>query len=271
MRSLRDKNSGCPWELIQTHRSLASYALEEAYEVVAAIEEGKPEALCDQLGDLLFQIVFHAQMAAEQQQFEFSDVVDAICEKMTQRHPHVFAIDSQSEPKVLSLQEHNKMWEQSKSKSRNILTKQVASEAAKSSNKSILDGLSGTFPATTIAMKLQKRAASVGFDWKTITPIYAKVAEELEEVRIEVAENNQDATEDELGDLLFAVINLSRHAGVEPESALRRANRKFERRFREVERITEEQELTMSVMSQSQLEAIWAQVKKYEHHPKGSE
>jgi len=271
MRSLRDKNNGCPWDLAQTHTSLASYAVEEAYEVVAAIEDGIPQSLCDELGDLLFQVVFHAQLAAEQQQFEFGDVVNAICEKMTLRHPHVFAADSRSKQKVLSLQEHNTLWEQSKRESRDKQTKQVAADAAKSSNKSILDGIAGTFPATTIAMKLQKRAASVGFDWKTITPIYDKVVEELEEVRVEVSQNNQDATEDELGDLLFAVINLSRHAGVEPESALRRANRKFERRFREVERITEEQKQTMSTMSESQLEAVWAQVKKIEHCPKGSE
>lgn len=257
MRSLRDKQTGCPWDLRQTHHSLANYVLEEAYEVVAAIDDGDPAALCGELGDLLFQIVFHAQLAVEQQQFDFSDVVNAICSKMRQRHPHVFDTKNDDNAhKATPLKVHNKVWENLKQQ-----------QKPDGPDASILAGIAGTLPAITRSMKLQKRAASVGFDWKSITPIFAKVTEELEEVRVEVDADNSDAIEDEIGDLFFAVINLARHADVDPESALRRSNRKFEQRFRHLESLVQDQQLTLTEMSESQLEHLWGQVKQREFSP----
>ena len=254
MRSLRDKDTGCPWDLQQTHSSLAPYILEEAYEVEAAIAEASPKALCDELGDLLFQIVFHAQLAQEQKEFEFSDVVVAISDKMRRRHPHVFNSLVESDVGTISsLQQHSGDWESLKRE-----------ERASQNGLGTLDGIAGTLPAVTRSMKLQNRAASVGFDWKSITPVFDKVLEELEEVRVEVLAENQDLIEDEIGDLFFAAVNLARHADVDPESALRRANRKFENRFRDVERSVLAQNLTLATMTESELMAVWEQVKRDE-------
>ncbi|MFV2058461.1 MAG: nucleoside triphosphate pyrophosphohydrolase [Thiohalomonadales bacterium] len=249
--SLRDKENGCQWDLQQTHASLARFVIEEAYEVEEAIERSDPMALCSELGDLLFQVVFHARLAEEQQHFDFTDVVNAISEKLRRRHPQIFDVDARLHDRQSTLQAHHGEWETVKREER---------EARASLG--VLDDIAGTLPAVTRSMKLQKRAASVGFDWKSISPVFDKVIEELEEVRAEVLAADQQAIEDEVGDLLFAVVNLARHADVDPESALRRANRKFEGRFRNVERVVLQQKLVLSSLTQAQLEAIWAQVKR---------
>lgn len=250
MRNLRDPATGCPWDRQQDFASLANYALEEAYEVVDAIEQKDMKALCSELGDLLFQVVFHAQLAEELGEFNFRDVVKSISKKLTERHPHVFG-----DAKVDSAEHQTKMWEMHK---RNEQRKGDSDEM----QRSVLNGIAGTLPAITRSVKLQKRAASVGFDWKSISPIFDKVVEELEEVRVEVNDANLDGMEDEIGDLLFAVTNLARHAKVDPETALRRANRKFEMRFKKLENRVTSQGLNLETQSQDQLEALWIEVKK---------
>ena len=217
MARLRDPQGGCPWDLEQDFQSIAPYTLEEAYEVVDAIETGAADALCEELGDLLFQVVFHAQMASEQGSFDFTDVVDGICDKMTRRHPHVFA-----EAVVADVTEQTEAWEAHKQRER--------------TESGALAGVPVAMPALTRADKLQRRAARVGFDWPSLGPVFSKVEEELAEVRVEAdGTDNSAAYEEECGDLLFAVVNLVRHAGFEPETALRKANRKFVKRFESVE------------------------------------
>ena len=249
MSTLRDPQKGCPWDREQTFNSLAHYTLEEAYEVVETIEHGEFDELKDELGDLMFQVVFHAQLATEKGYFEFSDIVQSICDKLIRRHPHVF-----SDAKIESAAHQTQAWEAHKQVER---TQKSGSES-----QSVLDGVTGTLPATTRAIKLQKRAASVGFDWKSITPIFDKVVEELEETRTEVLRDDLDAIEDEMGDLFFAVTNLARHAQVDPETALRRANRKFEDRFRALERRVQDMGLDLQQQSQTQLEALWQEIKR---------
>jgi len=245
---LRDPNDGCPWDLQQTSQSLCRYILEEAYECVEAIESGEVDAIKDELGDLLFQVVLQSQLAAEARQFELEQVAEAVAQKLIRRHPHVFADES-----VDSADQQTQRWEAIKHKER---------AASQGEQASVLDGVSGTLPATTQAIKLQQRAASVGFDWKSIMPIFDKVVEELEETRVEVAAQDQDAIEDEIGDLLFAVTNLARHAGVDPETSLRRSNRKFSLRFRVLEQRLREQGQDIRQASQDELEQLWQQVKR---------
>lgn len=269
MATLRDPEQGCPWDREQNFSTLAHYTLEEAYEVVEAIELGQPQQLRDELGDLLFQVVFHAQLASELGQFEFADVVASICAKMIRRHPHVFANQH-----IASAAEQTAAWEQHKQAERlvkqeqrlveqeqRLVKQEQRQEKQPAGDNSILAGVTGTLPATTRAIKLQKRAATVGFDWPSIHPIFDKVVEELEETRVEVLCNDRDAMEDEIGDLLFAVTNLARHAQIDPETALRRSNRKFEARFRGLERLAAERGLDLKQQSQGQLEALWQEIK----------
>ena len=219
MARLRDPETGCPWDREQNFRSIAPYTLEEAYEVVDAIERDARNELRDELGDLLFQVVYHAQMASEAGWFDFSGVVQGICEKMVRRHPHVFAGEE-----IADVEEQTRAWEAHKQRERG----EVAN--------SVLDGVPVSLTALTRACKLQKKASGVGFDWPEVHGVFDKVHEELEELRTEIDTNNNPAAiRDETGDLLFAVVNLARHAGVDPESALRQANNKFSRRFRQVE------------------------------------
>lgn len=248
MAQLRDPENGCPWDLQQTAKSLSHYILEEAYEVVEAIEQDQAAALSEELGDLLFQIVLQAQIAGESQQFDLQTVAAAIGEKLVRRHPHVFG-----DEKLDSAAQQTQRWEHFKRQER----------AQKSeSGDSVLDAVTGTLPATTRAIKLQQRAASVGFDWKSITPIFDKVMEELEETRAEVEAQDRDRIEDEIGDLFFAVTNLARHAGIDPETSLRRSNRKFERRFRCLEQRLRERGMDITKASQDELEQLWQSVKQ---------
>ncbi len=217
MAALRDRDSGCPWDLEQTFATIAPYTVEEAYEVADAIAREDLGDLRDELGDLLFQVVFHARMAEEQGAFDFAAVVEAISAKMIRRHPHVFAAGP-----AVSARSMPATWEAHKARERGPVD-------------SVLDGVALALPALARAAKLGKRAAGVGFDWPDATGVHAKIDEELAELRA-CDDDDRDALTEELGDLLFSVANLARHYGVDPEAALGAANRKFERRFRGVEK-----------------------------------
>jgi ATP diphosphatase len=234
MRRLRDPVSGCEWDTVQTFDTIAPYTIEEAYEVADAIARKDMDALTDELGDLQLQVVFHAQMAEEASLFALEDVIERICDKMERRHPHIFGEA-----------EHggHHLWEIIK-----------AEERASNPDKSALAGVALALPALERAAKLQRRAARLGFDWPDVSGPRAKIDEELAELD---AETDHDRKLDELGDLLFAVVNLARHLNVEPEAALREANRKFEQRFRTIE-----MEPGFEDMSLNEKEALWMKAKK---------
>ncbi len=249
MAQLRAPESGCPWDLAQDYRSIAPCTIEEAYEVVDAVERGDMDDLCDELGDLLFQVVFYAQIAKEEGLFDFSRVVETIAEKLIRRHPHVFD-DARA-----ATSDHGATWEKIKADERR--KKGVAA-----SHQGALSGVAVTLPALTRAVKLQKRAAHVGFDWPEIDQVLDKVQEELDEVR-EVLEQNQGdlRMRHEVGDLLQAVSNLARHASIDPECALREANRRFERRFGLVEAQCVELGVLPQDAALAALEAMWQKAK----------
>ena len=257
MARLRDPEGGCPWDLEQDFSTIAPYTVEEAYEVADAIDRHDLPALKDELGDLLLQVVFHAQMAKEQGVFAFGDVVDAICDKMVRRHPHVFADASFEDAEAQTAN-----WEAIKAAER---------KAAGDEDASALAGVSRGLPEWQRAVKLQSRAARVGFDWPDTAPVIDKLHEEIDEVRVELAaapSPERDARlEDEIGDLLFVAANLARHAKVDVGGALRRANLKFERRFRAMEAIAAADGTTMSALSLEQQEALWSRVKSAERGP----
>jgi ATP diphosphatase len=233
-RRLRDPETGCEWDTVQTFETIAPYTIEEAYEVADAIARNDMDALADELGDLQLQVVFHAQMADEAGQFTLEDVIERICDKMERRHPHIFGDV-----------EHggHHLWEEIK-----------AAERQKSSDNSALAGVALALPALERAAKLQRRAARVGFDWPDTSGPRAKIDEELAELD---AESDHHRMLDELGDLLFAVVNLARHLNIEPEAALREANRKFEQRFREMEKTPGFAELPLD-----EKEELWVAAKK---------
>ncbi len=249
MRRLRDPEGGCPWDLAQDFRSIAPYTIEEAYEVADAIARGDMADLADELGDLLFQVVYHAQMAREAGAFGFDDVVKAISDKMIRRHPHVFGEDR--EPRDAAGQ--TVAWEAQKAAER-------AGRAGAAA--SALDGVPVGLPGLTRAAKLQKRAARVGFDWADARAVQAKIVEEAAEL---ARETDPDRVEDEFGDLLFAVVNLGRHLGVDPDSAIRRTNAKFERRFRAVEAGLAARGRRPEEATLDEMEALWVAAKRAEH------
>lgn len=233
MERLRDPETGCPWDVQQDFASIAPYTIEEAYEVADAIERTDMDALKDELGDLQLQIVFHARMAEESGHFALADVLDGICDKMVRRHPHVFGPDTENG-------ESGPGWEAIK-----------AAERAEKGGNSALDGVANALPALLRAEKLQKRAARTGFDWPDSTGPKRKVAEEIAEV--ECAKNESERVE-EIGDLLFAVVNWARHLDIDPEAALRAANAKFEQRFRFMEDCAGAE---FSALSLDAMEALW--------------
>jgi MazG family protein len=229
MVRLRDPVAGCPWDVKQTFSTIAPYTIEEAYEVADAITRGDLDALKDELGDLLLQVVYHAQMASEQKRFEFAHVADAITRKMVRRHPHVFA-DQKLRDEFLNAD----LWERIKAEEK--------AERGTSANNSRLDDVPVTLAALTRAVKLQKRAAEVGFDWPSLAPVLAKAEEEIAELKAAIDASPPDASKppakkigEEFGDLLFVMANIARHLGVDPEAALRDANAKFTRRFKSIE------------------------------------
>ena len=245
MARLRDPQGGCPWDLAQDFSSIAPYTIEEAYEVADAIERGDMDDLCDELGDLLLNVVFHARLAEEAQHFDFEDVVLAICDKMIRRHPHVFqAHDPSNDPDL------HRAWEREKERER----------AGKGDNASALSGVAKALPALMRAQKIGKRAARVGFDWKTPAAVNAKIREELLECE-EVLEGPPARIHEEVGDLLFAVSNLARHTGVDAEQALRDATTKFERRFEHVERQAHDAGVVLADCSAEELDGYWRQAK----------
>ncbi|MDH5822195.1 nucleoside triphosphate pyrophosphohydrolase [Luteimonas sp. RD2P54] len=263
MARLRDPDGGCPWDLEQTFASIVPYTVEEAYEVADAIDRGDMGALRDELGDLLLQVVFHARMAEEAGAFAFADVVDAICAKMVRRHPHVFAGAS-----VEDAEAQTREWEAHKRRER---------EARGEADRSALAGVARGLPEWQRAVKLQNRAARVGFDWPGPAPVLAKLEEELAEARVEfeslaVAPEDagaRDRLEEEIGDLLFVAANLARHARVDVGGALRRANLKFERRFRAMEALAAAQDRQLQDMPLAAQEALWQRVKREEQDPGG--
>ena len=251
MARLRDPEHGCPWDLEQSFATIAPYTIEEAYEVAEAAERGEPEALKDELGDLLLQVVFHARMAEEARHFAFNDVARVIADKMIRRHPHVFG-DADVEGSAAQ----TVAWEAQKAEERR------AKAAAAGRAASALDGVGLGLPALTRAEKLQNRAARVGFDWPSTAPVFDKIAEEIGELRAELDQGGSpQRIADELGDLLFAVVNLARKIAVDPEQALRSANRKFERRFRGVEARLDAAGKPVAEASLDEMEAEWQRVK----------
>lgn len=256
MARLRDPQRGCPWDREQTFATIVPYTIEETYEVADAIERDDMPELCAELGDLLFQVVFYAQMAQERGAFDFDAVVGGIVDKMRRRHPHVFG-----DAIVGSAQEQAHAWEQHKAQER----------AQKSGGRQagMLDDIARALPAMTRAMKLHKRAAKIGFDWARAADVLTKLDEEVGEMRHEVLNNGDHARlTDEIGDLLFVTTILARHTGVDPESALRHANAKFERRFRGMEALASERGRNLEGMTLQEQDALWDQVKVGEKQAK---
>lgn len=245
---LRDPNGGCPWDLKQNFDTMLPHLLEESYEVAEAIHTQDRSALREELGDLLLQVVFLSQLATEEGSFTFQDVLDDIHDKLIYRHPHVFG-----DIKVNSSEEALASWEAQK-----------ANDAKHQTHSSILDDLPFALPALTRAHKMQKRCAKVGFDWDNSNDVLAKVKEELAEVQAEMTACNAEKLEEELGDLLFASVNLCRHHDIDAESALRNANAKFERRFRKVEEEVKSQGKQLQDFSLTELDFIWNKIKTME-------
>ena len=256
MTALRDPESGCPWDLAQDFHSIAPYTIEEAYEVVEAIERGHLDDLRDELGDLLFHIVFYAHLAQERGLWAFQEVAQSAAAKLIRRHPHVFGGE-----KVHDTETQTQAWEARKAEERK------ARAESEGRNPSILDGI-GALPGLLKARKLQCRAARVGFDWPRIDPVLDKVCGEIGEIREVLSQDGPtEALEHELGDLLFACVNLARHAGVEPEAALRGANRRFERRFRHVESVLGHRKGGLESASPAEMDQAWEQAKSMEKPP----
>lgn len=246
---LRDPEKGCPWDKEQTFESIAHCAIEEAYEVVEAIENKDYEAFKNELGDLLFQVAFHSNIAEEMNLFTFDDVVDSITTKLINRHPHVF-----SDLSIEDSTAQTDHWERMKTEERK----------QKHGISSILDDIGKNQPALNVAYKIGKRARSVGFDWSNVGGVIDKIEEEIEELKVAINSGNQSNIEEEAGDLLFSIVSLSRHTSIDPESALRKANKKFDQRFRSMERALKESNKEFSHMTERELDKLWENVKEKE-------
>ena len=257
MRRLRDPKSGCPWDLKQNFQSLTSHTIEEAYEVVDAIEQDDMSHLSEELGDLLFQIIFYSQLAEEQSQFSFDDIISTITQKLIRRHPHVFPEGTIESSRVsladAEIVEIKRVWEEIKRQER----------TDKGIGKT-LDDIPLALPALNRALKLQKRAANVGFDWSDIKHVIEKITEEVIELEVEVKRGDKVRMADELGDLLFSCVNLARHLKLDPETSLRGANQKFKRRFESMELLAGKTKIEDH--SADQLELLWGKVKRSESH-----
>ncbi|TYC59347.1 nucleoside triphosphate pyrophosphohydrolase [Marinobacter sp. BW6] len=273
MARLRDPHTGCPWDTRQSYKTIVPHTLEEAYEVADAIEREDYPHLKDELGDLLFQVIFYAQLGREDGHFDFDGVVDHLVRKLVRRHPHVFPegtlesrIDPDNRPDETWIKES---WERIKAEERAL---KPTSEASASVSR--LDGIARTLPAMARAEKLQKRAARHGFDWPDIGPVFDKLHEEIEELKeawdaAQTGAGDPDAVEDELGDLLFVCVNLARFMKVNPEQALNRTNHKFDARFRAIERVLEREGRDMDEESLEALDAVWQTVKGVERGGNG--
>jgi uncharacterized protein YabN with tetrapyrrole methylase and pyrophosphatase domain len=289
MVKLRDPQTGCRWDIEQSFKSIAAFTLEEAYEVVDAIEREDTEDLKDELGDLLLQVIFHAQIASEQNLFNFDDVAQAISDKMLRRHPHVFGeVTFACEDELKASWEAIKAEERLEKRARKAARAAVESSAARSLDQpsaqrsahssheptiataagsdsaGALDGIAMNLPALKRADKIQSRAARVGFDWPDMEPVWQKLAEEISEVKAALDQADRAAIEDEVGDLLFTVVNLARHLRVDSESALRQASGKFEKRFRRVESLAADEKRSLAQMSLAELDTLWERAKSGE-------
>lgn len=260
MAALRDPQTGCPWDIEQSFETIKPYTIEEAYEVADAIERNDPDDLCEELGDLLLQVVFHARIAEEAGLFSFGDVVEAITRKMIRRHPHVFARSDADTPEAVKTQ-----WSEIKAVEK---AERAARRAARGVTEDFKAGYLGdvqrSFPALTEALKLQERAAKVGFDWSDAEPILDKIEEEIGELREALAAGRREKVADELGDLIFALVNIGRHVGSDPEQALRGTNTKFRRRFGFIESSLKDRAQTLEAASLEQMEDLWQAAKQTE-------
>lgn len=253
MSRLRDPVDGCPWDLKQSYASIVPSTIEEAYEVADAIERGQFDHLREELGDLLFQVIFYSQLATEEGRFGFGDIVSGLVEKLIRRHPHVFpagTLQSRAGDAQGTDLDVKQQWESLKK-----------AERESKGQAGILDDIPAALPALTRALKLQKRASASGFDWPDLAGVLDKVEEEIAELREAVAEGNPDASEDEMGDLLFCLINAARHLKIEPETALRRTNRKFERRFGYIEQKLREQGSSPEQADLALMDQLWDEAK----------
>ncbi len=246
VRKLRDPKEGCPWDIVQTFSSIAPHTIEEAYEVADAIERQDWDDLKSELGDLLFQSIFHAQIAEEKGLFSFCDVVDNMSEKMVARHPHVFGDELRNK----TMEQQSQDWETIKAK-----------ERIKKSQKGVLDGVAKGLPALVRSLKLQKRAARVGFDWLETKEIFAKISEEIDELKCEIDSVNLEKVEEEFGDVLFVLTNLGRRLRINPETALSRANTKFTQRFEWIESMLLTNGRDLTDCSLNELNELWKQAK----------
>jgi ATP diphosphatase len=260
MAALRTPVTGCPWDLEQTFRTIAPYTIEEAHEVADAIERGDLADLREELGDLLLQVVYHARLAEEEGAFSFPDVVEAITTKMVRRHPHVFGDEAARSAGVAK-----GFWERIKAeeKADKAAERQALGQPERTPS-SLLDEVPGTLPALARAVKLQDRAARVGFDWPSLAPVLDKMREELDELDQTLASGDQARTEEEFGDLLFVMANVARHMKIDPEAALRAANEKFRRRFRHIEDRLAERGKTPAQSTLEEMDAIWDEIRQAE-------
>ena len=256
MKSLRDPETGCPWDIEQKFSTIAPYTLEEAYEVVDAIARNDMNELCSELGDLLFQVVYHSQLAEESGFFNFKDVTEKINEKLIHRHPHVFGNVGIADAKSQSI-----AWENIKRQER--IEKQEDTDSDPYLDVGLLDGINRTMPALARAQKLQNRAATVGFDWASVQPVLDKIREELNEVEEEINSEfqNTEKIADEIGDLIFTCVNLARHFQINSESALRKTNEKFEKRFSFIERTLAEQGSNLYEAELEEMDRLWDEAK----------
>jgi ATP diphosphatase len=268
MAALRTPGSGCPWDLEQDFSTIAPYTIEEAYEVADAIARGDFDDLRDELGDLLLQVAFHARMAEEAGRFDFGEVVQAITAKLVRRHPHLFG-DAGSLPKeaVNALWDRIKGEERAERAARRSLASGVAGDRDTGARAGALAGVPANLPALTRALKLQEKAGKVGFDWDDPQAVLAKIREEADEIARELASGRRPEAAEETGDLLFAVVNLARHIGADPEAALRGANVKFERRFGFIEQALAATGKTPQQSSLSEMDALWEAAKTAERGP----
>ena len=245
MERLRDPENGCPWDRQQNYETIAPYTIEEAYEVADAIDREDFKALKSELGDLLFQVIFHAEMANEKGIFDLKEVISELNDKLVRRHPHVFANEQ-----AISSKESLSIWEDIK-----------AEERKAQKLDSLMDDVPKNLPSLIRAKKLQKRAARIGFDWKDANKVINKIEEELDELKIEHSKNNKDKLAEEVGDILFTIVNLTRHYDLDPEDIMRRSNLKFEQRFKAMEKYAEHNDLELDGMSVAQLEEVWQKIK----------
>ncbi|MVA55846.1 nucleoside triphosphate pyrophosphohydrolase [Agrobacterium vitis] len=264
MAALRDPQTGCPWDIVQTFETIKPYTLEEAYEVADAIERNDPDDLCEELGDLLLQVVFHAQIAEEAGLFSFGDVIQAVTSKMIRRHPHVFARSEADTPEAVKLQ-----WDAiKKQEKQERAERRAARGVAEVFKDGHLGSVQRTFPALTEAVKLQEQAAKVGFDWAEAEPILDKIEEEIAELREALQAGQPDKIKDELGDLIFALVNIGRHTGSDPEQALRGTNVKFRRRFGHIEKSLAAEKSSLNEASLERMETLWQAAKQLERRGK---